>query len=225
MALSATDTAILVFARAPEPGVAKTRLIPLLGAEGAASLQRVMIERSLHTALAAGMDRVELWCTPSAQHPLLTAYAGQFGIAAETQCSGDLGARMRHAAAAALARSARVLLMGVDSPALNAGDLQRAMQALEGPNDAVVIPAADGGYVLLGLNRCETRLFEDIAWGTGSVMMATRERFNELGWRWLELPQSWDIDRPEDVARLLESGIFPGLAREIGLERVKGDSG
>jgi rSAM/selenodomain-associated transferase 1 len=219
MTPGAADTTILVFARAPEPGVAKTRLIPLLGAEGAAALQRVMIERALNTALAAGAGAVELWCAPCAQHPLLAPYCRKTGIAAHTQCDGDLGARMRHAATAALARCARVLLIGVDCPALTASDLQRAIRALERDNDAVVVPAEDGGYVLLGLRRCEALLFEGIRWGSDTVMAATRGRFDQLGWRWLELPLSWDVDRAEDVERLLASGMIPDLEMTLGLQR------
>src|SRR6185295_14545204 len=85
-------TKVLVFARAPEPGAAKTRLIPLLGPERAAALQRVLIERALRTALASGVGEVELWCAPSALHPQLVRCCREFGVASANQCEGDLGA-------------------------------------------------------------------------------------------------------------------------------------
>lgn len=206
-----TDTSIIVFARAPEPGAAKTRLIPLLGAERAAALQRLLIDRALETALAAGVGRVELWCAPSAQHPLLTHSTQRHGVDAVSQCDGDLGARMQHAAAATLAAAARVIIIGTDCPALTADDLRAAAAALEAPHDAVLIPAEDGGYVLIGLNWWDARLFSDMAWGGAQVMTATRARLAALKWRWHELPPSWDVDRPADFARLQASGLIRDL--------------
>ncbi len=215
-----TDTKIVVFARAPEPGVAKTRLIPLLGAQRAAALQRMLIERALRTALAAGIGEVELWCAPSALHPLLTHFCLQFGIAAASQCDGDLGARMLHAAVATLASSTRVLIIGADCPALTPAELRQAAQALTQPHEAVVIPAEDGGYALIGLNWCDARLFEGIIWGSDSVMAATRDRLNTLGWRWLELPPTWDVDRPADFERLAASGLIPNLESALASTHI-----
>jgi glycosyltransferase A (GT-A) superfamily protein (DUF2064 family) len=79
----------------------------------------------------------------------------------------------------------------------------------------VLIPADDGGYVLLGLNRSNMRLFSDIAWGGEQVLAATRERLSELRWRWLELPPLWDVDFPDDYIRLTESGLMPELAGKV----------
>ncbi len=207
----ANETRIVVFARAPEPGAAKTRLIPLLGADGAAALHGLLIERTLATALASAVGPVELWCAPSAQHPLLSACIRRHGIEGVSQCDGDLGARMRHAVAATLAKALRVLLIGTDCPALTVEDLRTAAGALEEQHDAVLIPAEDGGYVLLGLNRWDDQLFNDIAWGGDRVLATTRTRLAALNWRWHELPASWDIDRPQDVARLRASGLIPEL--------------
>ena len=216
--MPATETLIVVFARAPEPGRAKTRLLPLLGADGAAALQALLIERTLATALAASVGRVELWCAPSAQHPLLGAFMQRHGIEGVTQCEGDLGARMQHAAMAALATHPSVLMIGTDCPALTPADLRAAAAALA-THDAVLIPAEDGGYVLLGLNRWNARLFTNIAWGGDQVMAATRERLAALEWRWHELPALWDVDRPEDFARLRSSGLMPELALASALSR------
>jgi hypothetical protein len=207
----ATDTRVLVFARAPDPGAVKTRLIPLLGAQRAAALQSVLIDRALETALAAGVGRVELWCAPSAQHPLLAQSTQRHGVDAVSQCDGDLGARMQHAAAATLAAAARVIIIGTDCPALTADDLREAAAALDGPHDAVLIPAEDGGYVLLGLKWWDARLFSDVAWGADSVLAATRARFAALDWRWHELPPSWDVDHPADFTRLQASGLIADL--------------
>ena len=140
------------------------------------------------------------------------------GIEGVTQCEGDLGARMQHAAMTALATNLRVLLIGTDCPALMPADLRAAAGALAA-HDAVLIPAEDGGYVLLGLNRWDARLFTNIAWGDDQVLAATRQRLAALDWRWQELPRLWDVDRPEDFARLRSSGLMPELAAAPALSR------
>jgi glycosyltransferase A (GT-A) superfamily protein (DUF2064 family) len=99
---------------------------------------------------------------------------------------------------------------------LTSGDLRRAAAALVEHHDAVLIPAEDGGYVLIGLKWWNAGIFTDIVWGTGQVMTATRERLAALNWRWLELPSRWDIDRPADFERLAASGLISDL--EAGLD-------
>ncbi len=213
-----SDTRIVVFARAPVPGATKTRLIPLLGPAGAAELQRLLIERTLATAIRAAIGTVELWCEPTAHHPLLTDFLRRHGVDGVTQCDGDLGARMHHAAIASLASAPSVIFIGTDCPALTAADLSAAAEALAA-NDAVLIPAEDGGYVLLGLNRWDAQLFTDIEWGANQVLSVTRARLAALNWRWQEFPALWDVDRPEDYLRLRESGLMPELAETIALPR------
>ena len=125
---------------------------------------------------------------------------------------------MHHAAIASLAGAPRVLFIGTDCPALTAADLRAAADALAA-NDAVLIPAEDGGYVLLGLNRWDAQLFTDIEWGSDQVLSVTRARLATLNWRWRELPALWDVDRPEDYSRLRASGLMPELADTIALPR------
>jgi rSAM/selenodomain-associated transferase 1 len=210
----ATETRIIVFARAPQAGSAKTRLIPLLGAAGAARLQARMIVRTLTTALDASIGTVELWCEPSAEHPSMAAMVQRHSVVGATQCEGDLGERMQHAAKSRLASAGRVLLIGTDCPAMTPAHLKAAHAALD-LNDAVLIPAEDGGYVLLGLNRSDRRLFSNIPWGSDQVLEITRRRLSSLGWRWLELPSLWDVDRSEDFVRLMASGLMPELAETV----------
>lgn len=205
-----TDTRILVFARAPEPGAAKTRLIPLLGAAHAARLQEQLIARALATANAAATGPVTLWCTPSADHPSFERAATDAGAARAVQCAGDLGARMHAAASSTLAVSAHAIIIGTDCPALTPFELRNAASALA-ENDAVVIPAEDGGFVLLGLRRTDARLFANVEWGGAQVMAATRRNLTALGWRWQEMAPLWDVDRPEDFARLRASGLMPEI--------------
>jgi rSAM/selenodomain-associated transferase 1 len=197
---------LLVFARAPVPGLVKTRLIPALGAEGAAALHGRLLERTLATACAVAPGQVELWCTPDTGAPAFTAAAERWGVTLQRQPPGDLGARMHAALAAALDRGARALLVGCDCPALTAADLEQAFAALD-TVDVVLGPAADGGYVLVGARRLSPLLFMGIDWGGPRVLRQTRARLVALGWRWHELRTLWDVDRPEDLARLAEVGL------------------
>lgn len=201
-------TAVIVFARAPRPGAVKTRLIPLLGAEGAAALHARLVERTLETARAATFRQIQLHGTPDINDPFFSFCAGHFAVALAAQAGGDLGARMLAAFEAALATHPRALLLGSDCPALTARHLRRANRALREGADAVFVPCEDGGYALIGLQRAEARLFDGIAWGGENVMADTRTRLTGLGWRWRELETLWDVDRPDDYRRLLACGLL-----------------
>ena len=193
------SVAIAVFAKAPLAGQAKTRLIPALGAAGAARLQRRLTLRALEVATRAATGQVTLWCSPDRQQRFFRALHDRYGVATRSQAGDDLGQRMAHAFAD---HTGALLLIGTDCPALAVAHLSSAAGALHQGYDAVLIPAEDGGYVLDGLRCPQPRLFEDIDWGSEGVMAQTRDRLSELGLRWLEPATLWDVDRPEDLARL-----------------------
>ncbi len=201
----------MVFARAPVAGAAKTRMIPLLGAAGAAALHGRLIRRALATARSASTGTIALWCAPDAENPFLRSAAQQFQAALHVQHGDDLGARMADAFTATLEQSACAVCIGADCPALTPAHLHQAMAALRDGNDAVFAPAEDGGYVLVGLARATPQLFAGIAWGESTVMAQTREHLHELGLRWQELETLWDVDRPEDYLRLQQSGLMDDL--------------
>ncbi|MGQ0750880.1 MAG: TIGR04282 family arsenosugar biosynthesis glycosyltransferase [Betaproteobacteria bacterium] len=205
---TASDTRLIVFARTPQPGAVKTRLIPLLGAEGAAALHVRLLERTLATARAADIGPVELHCTPDCEHAYIRECAARYRVSLIRQVEGDLGARMARALNRALQRSRNALVIGTDCAVLTAQHLQEARQALHEGVDAVIVPAEDGGYALIGLNRCDPRIFAGIAWGGAEVLNQTRARLSELGWQWRELETLWDVDRPEDYRRLLASRLI-----------------
>lgn len=193
----------MVFAKAPAPGRVKTRLIPALGETLAAALHRQLTERTLATALAAGLGEVELWCAPATNDAFFACCAKQHGVGLRAQGEGDLGVRMARALECALDDGQSALLIGSDCPALTPEYLREAALALGEGNDAVIGPAEDGGYVLIGLAHGPAApLFEDIAWGSATVMQQTRTRLAQLNWRWRELATLWDVDRPEDLLRL-----------------------
>lgn len=200
--------AIAILAKAPIPGLTKTRLIPHLGAEGAAALQGWLLQRTLVTALAADIGPVTLWCAPDTSHPDFAKCALEGPITLRRQPEGDLGVRM-HFAIAESPSPAGTLVIGTDCPMLDAAHLQRAAAALA-ENEAVLTPAEDGGYVLIGMRQASILAFADIVWSTERVLQQTRQRLAGLGWQWAEFEPFWDVDRREDFERLLE--LCPELA-------------
>ncbi len=195
------DAVVLVFARAPVPGRAKTRLVPALGEWRAARLQARLTERALRTALAARCGAVELHGAPDVRHRFFRHAARRFGIGLESQRGINLGERMFRALERALRRHRRALLIGSDAPALRPGDLRRAARLLQAGYDVVLSPAEDGGYALIGCRRVSPRLFAEVAWGGPRVYAQTVERLAELRYRWHALRTVWDVDRPEDLSR------------------------
>ena len=112
-----------------------------------------------------------------------------------------------------LRRHPYAVLIGSDCPALRPADLRAAARVLREGADAVFAPAEDGGYPLIGLRRVSRRLFDGIPWGDPQVLARTRRRLKSLGWRWQELRTLWDVDRPEDVARLRKSRLLMPRSR------------
>lgn len=196
---------LLVFARPPVSGVTKTRLVPALGADGAARLHATLVRHILQQAAAAAPAALELWCAAADPGDTLATLARESGARVRIQEGADLGARMAHALGAATAGGVPAIVVGSDCPWLDAAALREAATALDGA-DAVIGPALDGGYVLLGLHRVESALFTGIDWGTAGVLGATRARLRALGWRWRELVARPDIDRPADLERLARLG-------------------
>ncbi len=201
------DNAVLIFTKTPQAGRVKTRLIPLLGEEGASRLYTTLLRREIEWLSCDTPYALEIWATPEVKHPLWQELTDRYGITIHPQQGADLGARMGQAARDALGRYRRVLLLGVDCPALTPSHLRQAFAWLQQGEDAVLGPAEDGGYVLLGLNHWHPALFEGHDWGGGSVADTTRGALRGIGWRWKELSPLWDLDRPQDLSRLRELGI------------------
>ena len=191
-------TTIALMARAPVAGQAKTRLIPALGAARAAALAERLLDHAVGQAVAAALGPVTLWTTPSCTHPAFQRLQAQHGLTLALQPAGDLGARM---AAVFDSNNGPVLLMGTDAPALDAALLRAAARALA-THDAVFVPALDGGYALVGLQRPAPTLFSGMTWSTPQVMADTRLRLAAAGLRHAELAAVPDIDEPPDLAHL-----------------------
>lgn len=194
---------LVVFTRYPEPGAAKTRMIPALGEEGAADLQRAMTEHTLETAAALPGVEVHIrYAGGDAER--IQSWLGT-GIHCTEQGTGDLGDRMRRAFETAFAEGvAQVVIIGTDCPDLSPAIVRSAFDALHRPG-LVLGPALDGGYYLIGLHargarRALDALFDDMPWGTERVYGETVRRASNAGVRVSRLVPLHDADRPEDLA-------------------------
>ncbi len=188
---------IVIFAKAPVPGSVKTRLIPVLGEVGAAQLAQRMLADTVAHALGAGLSTPELCATP---HPNDPSWAGNLpaGVRLADQGPGDLGQRLASAARRVIDDGEYILLIGTDCPELDGKRLVETAAQLEN-HDAVILPARDGGYVLLGLARTDPSLFENIAWSTDIVASTTIARIRALGWSLFLGETLSDIDEPTDL--------------------------
>ena len=202
---------VAILARVPVPGQAKTRLIPTLGAAGAARLQAWLLQRTLALAREARLGAVSLWYAGDSRQLALPP-TGALTLTIREQPEGDLGWRMLTALRESMAPGG-VLIIGTDCPALTPRHLRDAAEAMR-HHDAVVIPAEDGGYVLIGMRAPAGPVFDGVEWGSERVMAQTRQRLQEHGLSWCEAEPLWDVDRPEDLSRLF--ALCPE-ARSIGV--------
>ncbi len=206
----AEPISIAVLAKAPVSGLAKTRLIPALGAARAARLQARLMERTVEAACASGAGPVTVWATPDETHAAFQALRGRRDVALARQPHGDLGARML---AALKASGGPTLVIGTDCPVMMPAHLRMAADVLRGGADAVVCPAEDGGYVLIGMRQPLAALFAGMAWSTDEVMAETRRRMRYHKLSWQEPVTLWDVDRPEDLPRLRGLGLLDEFSR------------
>ena len=195
-----SGTRIVIFAKAPVPGRVKTRLIPALGPEGAAALARDMLLATWRAAESVTTADTELCLSPDPDHPDWEGLLPP-GASPTAQGEGDLGERLARAARRVASEGDRVIFVGTDCPALTASRLEGACRELE-RHDAVIHPAHDGGYVLLGLKRADDGLFRAIPWSTPSVARETIARIGALGWS-LHVGETFrDVDEPDDLQYL-----------------------
>lgn len=191
---------LIIFTRYPEPGKTKTRMIPALGAEKAAALQRQMTEHTLiqvrelqnrpitvEVRFAGGdMTRMAQWLG--------------LDLVYQSQGEGDLGTRMARSLDLAFQNDIdHAVIIGTDCPGLNAQIMAEAFRLLHQSHDLVLGPALDGGYYLLGLRYFIPELFININWGTAEVLQQTVEIANQLKLSIAYLPDLADVDRPEDL--------------------------
>ncbi|SFB78761.1 hypothetical protein SAMN05660443_0125 [Marinospirillum celere] len=196
---------LAVLARAPVPGQCKTRLIPALGAEGAADLHTRLVRHTLNQAMQLPSAQVTLWTAGDPQHLFFEQLNSDWPTLKRCpQPEGDLGQRMHQVF---VSNNRPTLLMGSDCPLITPELLEICAQSLS-EKHAVFLPAEDGGYALVGLNQPCPAIFQNLSWGTEQVMQQTRAIMQELGVHWSEPQVVWDVDRPEDVQRLKRKPFF-----------------
>ncbi len=220
---------LIVFARYPEAGKTKTRLIPALGARGAAELHRQMAENTLARARELAQMR-EAKRSPSGESltvevryaggnpELMREWLGD-GIICQPQSEGDLGDRMARAFSSAFrTRTKRAILIGTDCPGLDAPGIGEAFERLQ-QHDLILGPATDGGYYLIGLKRSIPELFRGICWGTSEVLQQTLAIALQMELSYSLLPELRDIDRPEDLAILdIQPEIEQALSKNSNIQ-------
>lgn len=197
---------VIIFAKAPEPGFAKTRLIPALGKEGAAELAKQLLNKAVDQAITTRLDVIELCVTPDQHDPFWLGVINETAklgvtLALTQQTNGNLGERMSAAAKRHIDQGRAVLLMGTDCPPLTTERLLAAASVLQ-DHDAAMYPVEDGGYSLLGLNQWDPSLFIEIPWSTDVVADMTIQRLATLGWSCWQGDRLWDLDEPADLSRL-----------------------
>ena len=197
---------IAILAKAPLPGLAKTRLAPALGEVAAAALAARLLAHAVAQAATASLGPVTLWATPDALHPAFTQAQQRHAVTLAVQPDGDLGVRMARVFEDGFVHGGSpILLMGTDAPDLNASVLRQAAAALQWQH-AVFVPALDGGYALVGLRASPPSLlhavFSGMWWSTPHVMAQTRQRLAAAGIAHAKLPSVADIDEPADLQHL-----------------------
>lgn len=190
---------VVVFAKAPRPGFAKTRLGPVLGDQGAARLHREFVTRTLQTvARACVRTPADVEVRTTGASVVVARRALGLSERSRDQGGGDLGARLHRAVRDAFDEGARhVVLLGTDTPSLRVSDIAEALRALRRA-DVVIGPAADGGYYLLGVRSDAEALFVGMPWSEGSLLARTRAAAAACGLHVHMLPERHDIDTPGD---------------------------
>jgi rSAM/selenodomain-associated transferase 1 len=184
---------ICIFAKPPVAGRVKTRLAAALGAERAAALARAFLDDTIATVRALPWAQVALASTEPVSGDVPVLLQGE----------GDLGERIERVLRAALELAPPAIAIGADAPALPPRLLKAARAALSRA-DAVIGPADDGGFYLLGLRACPEGLLADLPWSAPDTFVRTVVRLRAHGLR-LEVLEPWfDVDRPEDLDRLRE---------------------
>lgn len=197
---------VIQFAKWPEAGRVKTRLMPLLGAEGAMNAHLELTAQVLDNLVASGRQ-VQFWWdrersdVPAEAAPILSKLQ-DYGVGQGVQQGADLGLRMTSALAEGLQRYARAMIVGSDCPSVDPAYVAAAFRALT-DHDVVLGPSDDGGYVLIGVRRVVPGMLEGIAWGTPEVLERTCERLAGCGLSVHLLEPRWDVDEPGDWQRYL----------------------
>ncbi len=192
-----------ILAKAPMPGYAKTRLIPALGPDGAAQVARQLLNHTLGAAESADLSDRRLWVAPAWDDERWRSVVVPESFSVFDQGEGDLGERLARVTQQTLSETDGVLLSGTDCVDSKASLFEQAAEQLR-HHDAVLYPAADGGYALLGVRQFHPSLFSDMPWSRAPL-----DRIRALGWCCYRGAVLHDIDEPSDLALLNGEPVNP----------------
>jgi len=203
---------LILFAKRPRLGAVKTRLVPPLRPNEALALYEAILEDQLRFVRSlATEDRAVEICSDEAWTPRGPLAEASADLAASEQGPGDLGARMLRAFERSFrGGAARAVIVGADCPTLPASRVEEAFARLVAGAGAVVSPAEDGGYVLIGLKELVPALLADVPWGGPEVMHVTRQRAEGASVDLIELDSWYDVDDARDLARVHRDLARPG---------------
>ena len=186
--------ALVLFAKAPEPGQVKTRLSPPLTSVQAARLHEAFVIDLVRETQRLPQTEQWIGCTPSATHPFFRRLVRRYRMKSLTQTGSTLGERMASALTQLLDTGMEhIVLVGTDVPTLPTEIIAQAFRLLRRA-DLVLGPACDGGYYLIGVSKRLPPIFDNIAWGQPSVLETTLERVATLRLRCQLLPFWYDVD-------------------------------
>lgn len=222
---------VVVYAKAPRPGRVKRRLSPPLERGEAAEIYRLSLSIVIDQVQALSVDSAQIWAYDAEDKQLLQKDFLPSSFPLNVQKGGHLGERLCHTAATVLKQNGPpVLIIGSDAPTLPIDYLRQALDLLE-RNDAVLGPTEDGGYYAIGLRRVDPMLFQSVSWGCETTFAETASNLEKLGWSYGILPQWYDIDRFEDLRKVLcdlrsidsKTPVQEELERSIQGVLVKGE--
>jgi len=189
---------LICFCKHPVAGLVKSRLAKNIGEAAAADVYLTLLEHTLLNAQQTNL-KVLLYCHPDIHHPTLQSYVDKFNVTLLKQIDGDLGAKMHHAMQQHIEKDANVVLIGTDCLELDANYILQAFHCLNTDSDIVLAPTEDGGYSLIGANKIDQAVFQDISWSTDSVLDKTTFNINKLGWKYTLLDETRDLDNADDL--------------------------
>lgn len=198
------DSVILLYAKAPVAGKVNTRLIADIGVQAATELQHELIHDRLTMLTESALCDVRLMCAPDTGHDCFTRCDEKYPVALFDQSGDDLGMRMYNGIRDALQDYKHCVVIGTDAPVLDAVKIRQVLEKLHSGSEVVIVPAEDGGYVLIAMQQAHECLFQEVSWGSAEVMRQTARKLDEKNILYEQLAPCWDIDRLEDYRRYLD---------------------
>jgi len=191
---------LIIFIKAPVPGFCKTRLIPFLSPEDASEFYKTLVNTCFRNIQPINNTNISIYTYPDINNPFITQLSQQHSTTCHIQTGENLGERMFNALQQSLKTHKKSVLIGTDCPVLDQSYLEQAFKALD-QHDMVLGPANDGGYVLIGATKIESHLFNNINWGTDSVLKQSLNNANKANYKTHLLDTLWDVDTPEDYMK------------------------